>query len=189
MSRPSVLIHRYYNRFPENRPNVWNNAVNISDDTEHILIPYNELKKLVAASDYFATLFDDGIPHEDFILTRGQLGIRSEVFRWLPWVFQYYGIKVEDPIGGPYDLQQILTIKAKNYIRFLVDLMGFDEGAIALLYSASIPRTQKTRRYLSPKRTNSNSSNNSNMNNAKSRRKRNAKRNIRGLHPLEAKYW
>ena len=192
MTRISNLYHKYQNKFGMNT-NFFMNGHNNTSQKERIIIPASQVQHLLQSSDYFGAVYGDEPTTKDLVLTREDLGLKPEVFRWVPWIFNYFGVKVEDPTGVPHSMSEIIHVRTREILRFLVDYFGFSEEKVLSLYQGLNPRVSKP--YRGPTRRNSYNSNNSNNYNRRKNKatrranKKSAERgNIRGLHPLEAKY-
>jgi hypothetical protein len=175
--------------------NFFMNNTNTMADKDILVVPSSQVQHLLQSSDYFGAVYGDEPTTKDLVLTREDLGLKPEVFRWVPWIFNYIGVKVEDPTGVPHSMSEIIHVRTREILRFLVDYFGFSEDNVLSLYQGLNPRVSKP--YRGPTRRNSynsNKSNNYNSNRRKNKATRRANKksaergNIRGLHLLEAKY-
>jgi hypothetical protein len=190
-------LHNYYEIYPEDFNKLFYNSKNRDEldaaEKDTITIPYNELVKLQKISDFFSTMYDEGVPEgESHVLHRSTLTVKPVVFKWIPAVLNLYDVHVENPSNLHYNPRNALKLPVvQDYVRGIIILLGLpllDD----VIRPPPMPRNSKRRTVSRRNRNYNSNSNSSKSGKSKATRRRTIKhaetQNIRGLHPLEEKY-
>ncbi len=190
MNANALIMHKHYESYPENFRKMFYSGNNATAESDKIVVPYKELKKLVKLSAFFDAIYDEGVPDgEEFEITRRMMQMKPEVFKWIPAVLELYDIHVENPDDLHFNPHNSVRLpKVIDYVRAIIHTLQLPYlDSLVPRPPMARPNKPATRRVVyAPRRKNNNSNNNKAT--RKRKQKQESRVNITGRHSIEKEY-